>query len=177
MRLPVPQDVAALILIAPAIMARPAAASPSASAQRSLSPTLASSAPPAVPSAPSSATPFDNSLSTPLISTPAVALTAGVLNSEQPGSSPPSAPSQGTHADSSSGSGGSNGMATAAALVKSLLQGLALASLLLMLRVCKPLIVLSLRAAVRSRAFWVSGLGKAYYTPSLLTDDVVDAYR
>eukprot|EP00884_Botryococcus_braunii_P016848 jgi/Botrbrau1/3847/Bobra.0183s0072.1 len=41
----------------------------------------------------------------------------------------------------------------------------------------QPLLVLALRAAVRSRAFWERGIGSAWFAPAGLTADLIDAYR
>ncbi|EFJ48521.1 hypothetical protein VOLCADRAFT_90829 [Volvox carteri f. nagariensis] len=55
----------------------------------------------------------------------------------------------------------------------------ALASLALMtvLRLLAPVITLLLRSLVRRRTFWVKGLQQAYYNPGAVTQDIVDSYR
>ncbi|KIY99175.1 hypothetical protein MNEG_8791 [Monoraphidium neglectum] len=50
----------------------------------------------------------------------------------------------------------------------------AVVALILLLR---PLVLLGLRAAVRSREFWRSTLQQAYYDKSKVSDQCVDAYR
>ncbi|KAJ9508121.1 hypothetical protein QJQ45_021459, partial [Haematococcus lacustris] len=52
-----------------------------------------------------------------------------------------------------------------------------LVAVLGLLHLLRPLIVLLLRVAVRSRTFWIKGLQQAYHDPAKVTDQVVDAYR
>eukprot|EP00877_Chromochloris_zofingiensis_P009778 jgi/Chrzof1/5053/Cz15g10010.t1 len=49
--------------------------------------------------------------------------------------------------------------------------------LLATIAVLRPAILLALRAAVRSRSFWLKSLQQAYYDPSKVDAKVVDAYR
>eukprot|EP00877_Chromochloris_zofingiensis_P009777 jgi/Chrzof1/5052/Cz15g09280.t1 len=49
--------------------------------------------------------------------------------------------------------------------------------LLSTIAVLRPVILLVLRAAVRSRCFWLKSLQRAYYDPSKVDAKVVDAYR
>ncbi|GFR41964.1 hypothetical protein Agub_g2763, partial [Astrephomene gubernaculifera] len=50
-------------------------------------------------------------------------------------------------------------------------------ALLGVLRLSAPVITLLLRYLVRRRTFWIKGLQQAYYDPSAVTPELVDAYR
>lgn len=59
----------------------------------------------------------------------------------------------------------------------SLLQAAAAGAALLALLLARPLVVALLRTLVRSRTFWERGLAAAYHDPSRVTRAAIDAYR
>ncbi|KAK9785507.1 hypothetical protein WJX73_002687 [Symbiochloris irregularis] len=62
-------------------------------------------------------------------------------------------------------------------LVRALVWPVAFLWVRLMITLSKPILLLLLRAAVRSRNFWVRGLRSSWYDKDKLPDELIDAYR
>jgi pimeloyl-ACP methyl ester carboxylesterase len=90
-----------------------------------------------------------------------------VLRDYPPGAAPPPPPQRGPPGR----------LAALSRAAASAAQAVAAASVLAAVLLLKPLIVLALRLAVRSRRFWERGLASAYHDSGRLSAALVDAYR
>lgn len=75
-------------------------------------------------------------------------------------------------AAAAAGGSGLSGWQRLAWRVRATLHAAALLCVLCVLRVLRPLVLALLRSLVRSRDFWVRGLGQAWYDKTKLTDKV-----